>query len=789
MNSYTYRFDENGDSPAPVEQLTTEDASGIDDGARFDWRPDPSSDITMPPASAYPPHSTPLTNLSIDELADSPAVYNRELSWLDFNWRVLYEALDDRNPLLERLKFVAITSSNLDEFFRKRVGGLKRQQAAGVANLTLHGWTPGFQMRLIARHVRAMVQCQTHALLNEILPGLREEGMRIVAYDELPQDQQNELADFFRREIYPILTPLAVDPGHPFPFISNLSLSLAVEMRDPVNGEIRFARVKVPSNRARWVTVNDSLDFVPLEQVITHNLAILFPGMELIAAYPFRVTRNADIARSEEEADDLLEMISEELRERRFAPIVRLEVAESMPDDIRAILMQEMALHHTDVYHHQGPLGVADLLPLADVNLPHLKNQPWTPQTHPAFSGVGSLTRPADIFSIIRKGDVLVHHPYHSFATSTQAFIEAAARDPQVLAIKQTLYRTSSDSPVGRALIQAAERGKQVAVLVELKARFDEERNIEWARTLEDAGVHVAYGLVGLKTHTKTTLVVREEEEGIQVYAHIGTGNYNPKTAGLYTDLGLLTARPEVGADLMDLFNFLTGYSRQRHFRRLLVAPVNMRDRFVELIDTEAANALAGRPAGITAKMNGLDDPVVVRALYRASQAGVPIKLIVRGNCRIQPGIPGISDNIEVVSVIGRFLEHHRIYSFLNDGNPLYFIGSADWMSRNLIARVEAIVPVEEPALQEQLQRILDCCLEDRRQSWHFQIDGLYHRLEDQSALDGRPPLQPDDDGSDAQVALETAATRLQNGIEYAARAYGTHQALMDWTQNSLGLL
>ncbi len=789
MNSYTYRFDENGDSPAPVEQLTTEDASGIDDGARFDWRPDASSDITMPPATAYPPHSTPLTNLSIDELADSPAVYNRELSWLDFNWRVLYEALDDRNPLLERLKFVAITSSNLDEFFRKRVGGLKRQQAAGVANLTLHGWTPGFQMRLIARHVRAMVQCQTHALLNEILPGLREEGMRIVAYDELPQDQQNELADFFRREIYPILTPLAVDPGHPFPFISNLSLSLAVEMRDPVNGEIRFARVKVPSNRARWVTVNDSLDFVPLEQVITHNLAILFPGMELIAAYPFRVTRNADIARSEEEADDLLEMISEELRERRFAPIVRLEVAESMPDDIRAILMQEMALHHTDVYHHQGPLGVADLLPLADVNLPHLKNQPWTPQTHPAFSGVGSLTRPADIFSIIRKGDVLVHHPYHSFATSTQAFIEAAARDPQVLAIKQTLYRTSSDSPVGRALIQAAERGKQVAVLVELKARFDEERNIEWARTLEDAGVHVAYGLVGLKTHTKTTLVVREEEEGIQVYAHIGTGNYNPKTAGLYTDLGLLTARPEVGADLMDLFNFLTGYSRQRHFRRLLVAPVNMRDRFVELIDTEAANALAGRPAGITAKMNGLDDPVVVRALYRASQAGVPIKLIVRGNCRIQPGIPGISDNIEVVSVIGRFLEHHRIYSFLNDGNPLYFIGSADWMSRNLIARVEAIVPVEEPALQEQLQRILDCCLEDRRQSWHFQIDGLYHRLEDQSALDGRPPLQPDDDGSDAQVALETAATRLQNGIEYAARAYGTHQALMDWTQNSLGLL
>ena len=785
MNSYTYRFDEESDSPPPVEQLVT--GAETETGTVVDWRAYPSSQTTMPPVSAYPPSQTPLTNLSLDELAASPAIYNRELSWLDFNWRVLYEALDERNPLLERLKFVAITSSNLDEFFRKRVGGLKRQHAAGVANLTLHGWTPDLQMRLIARHVRAMVQCQTHALLNEILPGLRAEGMRLVTYEELPANQQEELSAFFRKEIYPILTPLAVDPGHPFPFISNLSLSLAVEMRDPVNGEIRFARVKVPSNRARWVTVSDSLDFVPLEQVITHNLALLFPGMELIATYPFRVTRNADIARSEEEADDLLQMISEELRERRFAPIVRLEVAESMPDDIRAVLMQEMELLHTDVYNHAGPLGVADLLPLTDVNLPHLKDQPWTPQTHPAFSGVGSQTRPADIFSIIRKGDVLVHHPYHSFATSTQAFIEAAARDPQVLAIKQTLYRTSADSPVGRALIQAAERGKQVAVLVELKARFDEERNIEWAQTLEDAGVHVAYGLVGLKTHTKTTLVVREEEDGIQVYAHIGTGNYNPKTAGLYTDLGLLTARREIGADLMDLFNFLTGYSRQRHFRRLLVAPVNMRDRFVEMIDTEAANALVGRPCGITAKMNGLDDVVIVQALYRASQAGVPIRLIVRGNCRIQPGIAGISDNIEVISVIGRFLEHHRIYSFVNNGQPVYYIGSADWMSRNLIDRVEAIVPVEEPALQEQLQRILDCCLEDRRQSWTLKSDGLYHRHEEQKAPNGREAGQPEGEQPGAPASLETPATRLQDGLEYAARKFGIQQALMDWTQYSLG--
>ena len=789
MNSYTYRFDEEEERLAKVEQLISGGNAESESLRAYDWSAQPDAPTRMPPVSAYPPYPKPLTNFALEELANSPTVYNRELSWLDFNWRVLYEALDSRNPLLERLKFIAITSSNLDEFFLKRVGGLKRQQAAGVANLTIHGWTPDYQIRLIARHVHAMVQCQTQALLEEILPALRQEGMRIVAYDELPAPKQEELAAFFQREIYPILTPLAVDPGHPFPFISNLSLSLAVEMRDPVSREHRFARVKVPSNRARWVTVDDSLDFVPLEQVITHNLAALFPGMELVAAYPFRVTRNADIARSEEEAEDLLEMISEELRERRFAPIVRLEIAESMPEDIRNILMQEMELHHTDVFHHKGPLGVADLLPLGDVNLPHLKNEPWTPQTHPAFAGVGSQTRPADIFSIIRKGDVLLHHPYHSFATSTQAFIEAAARDPQVLAIKQTLYRTSADSPVGRALIQAAERGKQVAVLVELKARFDEERNIEWARTLEDAGVHVAYGLVGLKTHTKTTLVVREEEDGLQVYAHIGTGNYNPKTAGLYTDLGLLTARPEIGADLMDLFNFLTGYSRQRHFRRLLVAPVNMRDRFVELIDTEAANALAGRPAGIIAKMNGLDDPVIAHALYRASQAGVPIRLIVRGNCRVQAGIPGISENIEVVSVIGRFLEHHRIYSFTNDGSPLYFIGSADWMTRNLTARVEAIAPVEDLALQEQLQRILDACLEDRRQSWLLGEDGLYRRREEPEISNGLAAGQRDGDPPQAQGQLDTAASRVQNGIEEAARIYGSQQALMDWTKYSLGQL
>nr|HRJ43523.1 polyphosphate kinase 1 [Caldilineaceae bacterium] len=564
MAAYSYHFDDPeiaivaeavGPTPAPTQPA---DEPGY---------------LFMPPVVVYEP-PTEIMESTLDDLASSSIIYNRELAWLDFNWRVLAEALDERNPLLERLRFLAITASNLDEFFRKRVGGLKRQQAVGVANLNLLGWTPDYQIRLISQAVHPMMTWQSDLLLNQLLPGLEAEGMALADYGELSDEQKSQMRSFFFREIYPILTPLAVDPGHPFPFISNLSLNLAVELRDPVGGETRFARVKIPPNRARWVTVENSLRFIPLEQVIIHNLAALFDGMEIVAAHPFRVTRNADIARNEEEADDLLNMISEELRERRFAPIVRVEVTDTMPEHVRSLLLQEMGLYQADMYTTRGPLGLADLFPLADVNLPHLKFEPWTPLTHPAMAGLSRKSRPADIFAILRKGDVLVHHPYHSFATSTQLFVEAAARDPQVLAIKQTLYRTSADSPVIKALIQAAERGKQVAVLVELKARFDEERNIEWARSLEDAGVHVAYGLVGLKTHTKTTLVIREEENELRAYAHIGTGNYNPKTAGLYTDFGFLTCRPEIGADLMDLFNFLTGYSRQQHYRKLLVAPV-----------------------------------------------------------------------------------------------------------------------------------------------------------------------------------------------------------------------
>jgi polyphosphate kinase len=709
----------------------------------------------MPPERAYTPEMD-ISELSLKELCTSDVIYNRELSWLDFNWRVLHEATDDRNRVLERLKFIAITASNLDEFFRKRVGGLKRQQAAGMANLKLDGWTPEFQLQLIAEAVRPMVEMQSDCLLDDILPGLAEHGMHIRSYKELTFEQQQDLRQYFLREVYPILTPLAVDPGHPFPFISNLSLSLGVLLRDPASDEMRFSRVKIPQNRPRWVPLGQQLDFVPLEQIVIHNLDMLFPGMDILAAYPFRVTRNADIARNEEEADDLLEMISEELREQRFASVVRLEIDEEMPGNMLRMLQDGLGLEQNDVYRVRGPLRLADLFALADVNLPHLKNEPWTPVTPPRLAGLDRQSRPGEIFSAIRQGDLLVHHPYQSFGASTQQFIEAAARDPQVVAIKQTLYRTSADSPVVEALMQAADRGKQVAVLVEVKARFDEEQNIEWARALENAGCHVAYGLVGLKTHCKLSLAIREEEDGLRAYYHIGTGNYNPKTATLYTDLGFLSCRPDIGADLMDVFNFLTGYSRQIEYRKLLVAPVNMRQSFVELIETETRNALRRKPARIIGKMNGLEDPVLVRKLYEASQAGVQIDLIVRGVCRLRPGLPGISENIRVLSILGRFLEHPRIWYFENNGEPRYFMGSADWMKRNLSNRVEAIVPIEEPRLQAQIFYTLDVAINDQRQAWEMLPDGRYQR---------RMPSPNLDPESDAVIGSQAALMRYTRTV------------------------
>ena len=693
--------------------------------------------VIQPSSQVYSP-DLDLASLSLDTLSTSETVYNRELSWLDFNWRVLNEALDSRTPLLERLKFIAITASNLDEFFRKRVGGLKRQKAAGIAHLTLPGLTPEHQLQLISKAVRPMIEAQSACLTEDILPALAEHGLRVFDYADLDFDQQQWLRAYYIREVYPILTPLAVDPGHPFPFLSNLSLSLGVFLRDPMTDETQFARVKVPQNRSRWVRLENPSHMVSLEQVMIHNLDTLFTGMDILAAYPFRITRNADIARNEEEADDLLDMISEELRELRFAAVVRLEVDAAMPPAMVAILQHELNLEQNDIYHVNGLLRLADLFPLAEAGLPHLKYEPWTPMTHPRLVGLDRQSRSGDFFSIIRQGDLLVHHPYQSFTGSTQLFIEMAARDPHVVAIKQTLYRTSADSPVVSALIHAAEMGKQVAVLVEVKARFDEAQNIEWARALENAGCHVAYGLVGLKTHTKLSLVIRDEEDGLRAYFHVGTGNYNPKTASLYTDLGLFSCNPDIGADIMDVFNFLTGYSRQMQYRKLLIAPVNMRQRFSDLIDVEIAHALNDRPARIIAKMNGLEDQVMIRKLYEASQAGVSIDLIVRGNCRLRPGLPGISENIRVTSIIGRFLEHSRIWYFANDGAPQYFLGSADWMRRNLSNRVEAVVPIEDPRLQEQLDHLLQVALEDERHSWEMLSDGRYRqrhpRIDDTSS-------------------------------------------------------
>ena len=738
-----------------AEPPTTKVDTSSENGQEMGPPGETGEELIIPPELVYEPEVN-IAELSLRELCTSDMIYNRELSWLDFNWRVLQEAIDPRNRLLERLKFIAITASNLDEFFRKRVGGLKRQQAVGMANLTLDGWSPEFQLQLISEAVRPMVERQSDCLLDEILPGLAEHGMRLVGYDSLSFDQQQELRGYFLREVYPILTPLAVDPGHPFPFISNLSLSLGVLLRDPKSDEMRFSRVKIPQNRPRWVTLDHVLEFVPLEQIIIHNLDMLFPAMDILAAYPFRVTRNADIARNEEEADDLLEMISEELREQRFASVVRLEIDEDMPDNMLALLQDGLALEQIDVYRVRGPLRLADLFALADVNLPHLKNDPWTPITPQRLSGLDRQSRPGEIFSVIRQGDLLVHHPYHSFGSSTQQFIESAARDPQVLAIKQTLYRTSADSPIVEALMQAAERGKQVAVLVEVKARFDEAQNIEWARALENAGCHVAYGLVGLKTHSKLSLAIREEEDGLRTYYHIGTGNYNPKTATLYTDCGFLSCRPDIGADLMDIFNFLTGYSRQIEYRKLLVAPVNMRQSFVELIDTEIRNALRGKPARIIGKMNGLEDPVLVRKLYEASQAGVSIDLIVRGVCRLRPGLPDISENVRVISIIGRFLEHPRIWYFENDGEPRYLMGSADWMKRNLSNRVEAVVPIEDPRLQAQLDYILQVAINDQRQAWEMLPDGRYRQ---------RRPDPSIDPESDAAIGSQAALMRHTRNV------------------------
>ncbi|HEY9850666.1 MAG TPA: polyphosphate kinase 1 [Leptolyngbyaceae cyanobacterium] len=694
---------------------------------------------------------TKKTTIAIN-LKDPQYYFSRELSWLEFNYRVLHEALDERTPLLERLKFMAIFSSNLDEFFMVRFAGLKQQVEAKVSKLTPDGRTPGEQLQVISERLRPLVALQHQHFEQELRLQLAKQGIQILDYIDLHQEQRTYLQNYFEEQIFPVLTPLAVDPGHPFPYISNLSLNLAVVIQDPETGEEFFARVKVPKVLPRFLPLPEELRGssamwvgVPLEQVMAHNLASLFPGMNVQECHPFRVTRNADLAVEEDEAEDLLLAIEQELRKRRLSPsVVRLEIQATTSESVLRTLVQEMDLNQNEVYEVDGLLGLGDLMSLMALPRPDLKDPIWNPVVP---SRLKRIVEPdnshfqrepeegEDFFSVIRGGDLLLHHPYHSFSATVQRFITQAAYDPNVLAIKMTLYRTSGDSPIVNALIAAAENGKQVAVLVEIKARFDEENNIIWARKLEQAGVHVVYGLVGLKTHTKVVLVVRREEDRIRRYVHIGTGNYNPKTARLYTDLGLLSCREDLGADLTDLFNYLTGYSRQRSYRKLMVAPVNLRDRMTSLILREAEHAQKGYSSRIVAKMNALVDPKIIATLYEASRAGVEIDLIVRGMCCLRPGIPDVSENIRVISIVGSFLEHSRIYYFHNAGQEEVYIGSADWMTRNLDRRVEAITPVEDPNLAKDLQEILGIMLADNRKAWDLQTNGSYlqRRVSDES--------------------------------------------------------
>jgi len=665
-------------------------------------------------------------------MAINPGLYiNRELSWLAFDARVLNEAFDARNPLLERLKFLSIFSTNLDEFYMVRVAGLRRQLLAGVTAATgPDGIVPAELVSAIRARILELVGMQQHCLHDILLPALETHGVRLVTMSELSAGEWQTVDDFFESDIFPVLTPLGVDPTHPFPYISNLSLSLAVQLYDPDNKVERFARVKIPKSLPRWVGIGRANHFVPVEQVISANLGALFPGMEILGSWAFRVTRYSDLeVKASDETEDLLTAIEEQVFQRRFTEVVRVEVQTGVPDEIRAILVDELreeqtpefALTPEDVVDGGALLELGDLMTLATLDIPELRDPPFAPVTPVRLRDT---TR--SIFDVIKERDLLVHHPYESFTASVEQFVQAAAVDPDVLAIKMTLYRTSGDTPIVRALTDAAERGKQVAVLVELQARFDEANNITWARTLEDYGVHVAYGLPGLKTHAKTTLVVRREPDGIRRYVHVGTGNYNSKTARLYTDLGLFTVSRSIGADITDLFNALTGFSRQRLYRKILVAPANMRDRLMEMIQRETALASVGKKGRIIAKMNSIVDEQIIEALYDASRAGVQIDLIVRGICCLRPGIPGASDNIRVMSVVGRFLEHSRLFYFANDSEPEYYIGSADWMTRNFDRRVEAIVPVDDVLLHEKLHSILTTSLTDNREAWDLAPDGSY---------------------------------------------------------------
>ncbi len=685
---------------------------------------------------------------------------NRELEWLEFNARVLHEACDERTPLLERIRFLGISTSNLDEFVMKRVGGLKRQVEAGVTRLS-GGMNPLQQLAAIRTKIAPLLAAQADCYNKMLVPELNKQGIKLIPWDQLTEKERTQASLYFKTNVFPVLTPLAVDPGLPFPFISNLSISFGVTLRYPEQEEKLFARIKIPKIIPQWIQVKgDDLSetgfrFVSLMDIIRHNLKDLFPDMELLDVMPFRITRNADIERDEEDVDDLLEMIAEELKQRRFAEVVRLEHGPNPDPYILRLLMDELELTDADVYVVPGLLDNSDLKPILDLNLPHLKYEQWIPVIPQAL-----LDDRTNIFEVIKQGDILVHHPYESFGATVEKFIQQAVDDPKVIAIKMTLYRTGDDSPFIPQLIRAAERGKQVVVLIELKARFDEERNIHWAEKLEDAGVHVVYGVLGLKTHAKTALVVRQEAEAVKCYVHIGTGNYHKQTAKLYTDLGLFTASQAFAEDAVDLFHTLTGRSLQRSYRKLLIAPLTMKDRFLEMIKRETENAKAGKPARIIAKCNSLDDVEVIRNLYIASQAGVKVELIVRGFVSLRPKVPGMSENIRVFSVIGRFLEHSRIFFFANGSDKMVdgdiFIGSADWMHRNLHSRVEVVTPIEEKPLKEKVIEILDIMLNDTRSRWEMDADGAYKQFK---------PTDPNALGTQQQL-LKLTRARVPSVLE-----------------------
>jgi len=650
---------------------------------------------------------------------------NRELSRLDFDERVLAMAEDPRLPLLERVRFLAIFSQNVDDVFQVRVAGLKEQVLAAISVASPDGLSPVEQLKAIRARVESLVDRQVGLYKREIVPALAQSGIAIVRADEVSKRELAQLHTVFREQIFPVLTPLAVDPGHPFPYISHLSLNLAVRVRDPQRPrQPRFARVKIPPVLPRFIPLVDGERYVPLEDVIAVHLPALFPGMEIVAHHPFRVTRDGDLDDVDSDAEDLLAAIQTELRRRRrHARVVRLEVDPGMSAEVLDLLMRELELQPGDVYQLDGLLDMGSLSVLTQLDRPDLKEETWTPTTQPRLRGIGA--EAPDLFAVLRSGDVLAHHPYDSFATSVEALIDQAASDPDVLAIKQTLYRTSGPaSPIVRALIRAAERSKQVVALVEIKARGDEQANIGWARALEEANVHVVYGLLGLKTHAKVTLVVRREGGHIQHYLHVGTGNYNPNTARGYEDVSLLSADSDLGADVTELFNLLTGYSRQSRYRKLLVAPTNLRTGITQLIEREAV--VGGR---IIIKVNNLIDQEIIDALYAASQSGAQVELLVRSMCSLRPGVPGLSERIRVRSIVGQFLEHSRVFMFGNGGRPEYYLGSSDLMPRNLDRRVEAVVPVSDSRLRHRLLQILDISLADDVLAWELGPDGAWRKV------------------------------------------------------------